>query len=145
LKSEASVGLDMAAEEQDTERTAVKTYVPAYQRDAWDDHAAKLDMSRSEFVRSMVQAGRKGFDPGGSDPETGLDEDTSQPPPEGTEAPDFETYVRESLRAGPRSWDELHAELTAEIEAELEDVLERLQEQNEVRYSGRDGGYVLAE
>lgn len=135
----------MAAEEQDIERTAVKTYVPAYQRDEWDDHATELDMSRSEFVRSMVQAGRKGFDPRGSAPETGLDDDTAMAPSDGTDSPDFEAFVRESLRAGPRSWDELHAELTTEIEADLEDALERLQERNDVRYSGRDGGYVLVE
>ena len=48
--------------EPDVERAVVKTYVPAYQKDAWVDHADRLDMSQSEFVRTMVQAGRSGFE-----------------------------------------------------------------------------------
>lgn len=40
------------------ESVAVKTTVPAYQRDEWDQHADELGMSRSEFLRCMVQAGR---------------------------------------------------------------------------------------
>jgi len=47
--------------EGDTERVTVRTYVPKYQRDEWDDHAEDLDMSRSEFIRTMVQAGRRTF------------------------------------------------------------------------------------
>ena len=135
----------MAAEEQETERTAVKTYVPAYQRDEWDDHAAELDMSRSEFVRSMVQAGRKGFDPRGSVDESGDGEDTPATPDSAAEGADIDAFVRESLRGGPRSWDELHDELTEEIEDDLEAALDRLQARDVVRYSGRDGGYRLAE
>jgi hypothetical protein len=42
----------------DTSRTVVQAYVPAYQRDNWDEHADQLGMSRSEFVKTMVQAGR---------------------------------------------------------------------------------------
>jgi hypothetical protein len=135
----------MAAEDQDTERTAVKTYVPTYQRDEWDEHAEKLDMSRSEFVRSMVQAGRKGFDPRGTVAETGDDADSSPHPGDAGGSGSIEGFVRESLRSGPRSWDELHAGLTEDIESDLESALERLQEQNEVKYSGKEGGYLLTE
>ena len=49
-------------EEVDTTRTSVKTFVPAYQKDEWKRHADELDMSQSEFVRTMVQAGRRDFD-----------------------------------------------------------------------------------
>jgi hypothetical protein len=48
----------MAAEE----RASVKTSVPQYQKDAWQAHADTLDMTQSEFVRTMVQAGRRGFE-----------------------------------------------------------------------------------
>lgn len=135
----------MAAEAQDTERTAVKTYVPAYQRDAWDEHAAELDMSRSEFVRSMVQAGRKGFNPRGNIAETGMDDDTASQSAGPSESHSLEEFIRESLGSGARSWDELHTELTEDIETDLEAALERLQEQNVIKYSGREGGYLLAE
>src|SRR6056297_3280818 len=45
------------------DRRSVKTYVPAEQKDRWREHADELGMSQSEFVRTMVQAGRRGFSP----------------------------------------------------------------------------------
>jgi hypothetical protein len=132
--------------EADTERTAVKTYVPAYQREEWDDHAEELDMSRSEFVRTMVQAGRRGFGAGEreSDAESGDgdrkgDRDGESSGADGT----LEAEVLEMLSEEPRDWDDLLAELTAEIESDLDETLQDLQEAGEVRYSGRDGGYIL--
>ena len=55
------------------ERTSVRTYVPEYQKEAWAAHADELDMSQSEFVRTMVQAGRSGFEP----PESAPDQDSA--------------------------------------------------------------------
>jgi len=43
------------------DRRSVKTYVPEDQKAIWQDHADDLGMSQSEFVRTMVQAGRRGF------------------------------------------------------------------------------------
>ena len=130
--------------EGDTERTVVKTYVPAYQRQEWDDHADELDMSRSEFVKTMVQAGRRGF---GSE-ETATETETESSPDREDESgsgtsENLEAEVLEMLSEGPRDWEELLAELTAEIEDDLDETLQSLQEAGEVRYSGRDGGYVL--
>jgi hypothetical protein len=128
-----------------TERTVVKTYVPAYQREAWDAHADELEMSRSEFVRSMVQAGRRGFersDPGGEDGETGSDAGSAEGESEET-GQSLETEVVGMLEEEPRDWEELLGELTADIEDRLEETLQRLQEADRVRYSGRDGGYIL--
>lgn len=121
---------NMGENDPDTSRTVVQTYVPAYQRDAWDEHAEQLDMSRSEFVKTMVQAGRRGF---GAD--TG---------PE-SESADLEERVQEELASGPLSWEELLAAVTGDIEAQLEETLERLQRADKVHYSGRQGGYVLAD
>ena len=124
---------DMVESEQNTDRTVVQTYVPAYQRQAWDDHADRLEMSRSEFVRTMVQAGRRGF---GADPEpdeTGTDNDDI----------DLDTQVRRALEEEPLSWEELLAAVTGDIETRLDDSLKRLQAADELRYSGRRGGYVL--
>lgn len=120
--------------ERDTSRAVVQTYVPAYQREEWDDHAEQLGMSRSEFVRTMVQAGRRGF---GAD--TGGEEQTGE---QSTDS--LDDQVREELStAGPLSWEELLAAVTGDIESRLDETLQRLQSGGKLQYSGRQGGYVL--
>ena len=125
----------MSDSEPDTSRALVQTYVPAYQREQWDEHAQRLEMSRSEFVRTMVQAGRRGFgaDADGHAEEGDVDDS----------AGDLEQRVREQLRDGACSWDELLSGLTDDIETRLEETLQRLQDDGTVRYSGPEGGYVL--
>lgn len=132
----------MPDQDDDTSRAVVKTHVPAYQKRIWVDHADELEMSQSEFLRTMVQAGRHGFDPtdgsGTRSPEsTGEPSDTV-----GELEPRIETILADS---GPLSWDELVAALTDDLEDRLEDTLQTLQEENRVRYSGRNGGYTLNE
>lgn len=135
----------MAAEERHTERTSVRTYVPAYQRDRWDDHAAALDMSRSEFVRTMVQAGRRGYDPRGSTDETEDDGTAEASGDQGQAASPLETEIVDQLAGECLSWDELFEAVTDDIEAQLEATLQELQAENRVQYSGPKGGYVLLE
>lgn len=130
----------MPVDSEDTSRTAVKTYVPVYQKEEWQEHADELDMSQSEFVRSMVQAGRRGF----------LDEESSEEssPEESPrdEATPLEQRVESALTTHEyHSWEELLAAITGDIEDRLEETLAELQEQNIVRYSGRNGGYTLVE
>jgi hypothetical protein len=129
-----------------TERTRVQTYVPAYQKDIWADHADDLGMTQSEFVRTMVQAGRRGFLGGSSGervaPEEPPGEASSGSDPEGERV---ETVVVEALADGPLDWDALVERLTADVEDRLDDVLASLQEENRLRYSGREGGYVLTD
>jgi len=142
--------------EADTERTAVKTYVPAYQKKVWREHADELGMSQSEFVRTMVQAGRKGFDAPSLSPDAdaadpdgdgeAADGDGSAGGGRGGPAPGFEARVVDALGAeGHLDWDALVAELSADLEDRLEAALESLQSANRVRYSGRHGGYTLVE
>ncbi|SDF31392.1 hypothetical protein SAMN04488067_103174 [Halorubrum xinjiangense] len=122
------------------DRQSVKTYVPTEQKDVWRDHADELDMSLSEFVRTMVQAGRRGFAPTDS---TGPEEPASETAdPRGH---DLEKGVRTALESGPCSWDELVEAVVGDVEDELEATLDDLQERNRIRYSGRDGGYVLTD
>ncbi|WP_423751480.1 DUF5805 domain-containing protein [Salinirarus marinus] len=119
----------------DTSRTAVKTYVPAYQKERWRDDAERLDMSQSEFVRTMVQAGRREFDV----PET-ADASSEQ----SDDGDVFERRVRAALsESDHRSWDELVDRLTGGIEDRLESTLQELQAVNDVQYSGRHDGYTL--
>lgn len=124
----------------DEERAVVKTYVPQYQKDEWTSHAADLNMSQSEFVRAMVQAGRRGFDAGVE--ETGPD----RPDPGGS---DLETAVLDALANGPRSWADLRSEtrdvFESWFEERLESTLADLQSAGRVRYSGPEGGYVRDE
>lgn len=138
--------LYMATEgDVDTERARVQTYIPNYQKDEWQSHADELDMSLSEFVRSMVQAGRRGF----------TAEDTGPEPAEHTEAGGgassdadpqgqrLEERVRSLLADGDSyEWDELVAVVTDDVEERLDDTLQELQARDEIRYSGRDGGYL---
>lgn len=122
------------SESADTSRTTVKTYVPAYQKAEWQSHADELGMSQSEFVRTMVQAGRRGFE---SRPE----EPTSPGSNPGGNA--LETRVLELLETDTYSWDELLAAVSDDVESRLDDALEGLQARNRIRYSGRHGGYTL--
>jgi hypothetical protein len=143
----------MSDSEVDTSRTTVRTYVPAYQRDEWDEHAEQLDMSRSEFVRAMVQAGRRGFGDEGdgtaqSAAERGRSEeggstDSADANPGGR--PMEERVVGVLSEDEFLSWDELLAALTEDMEERLESALQQLQGSNRVRYSGRNGGYTLDE
>ena len=134
----------------ETERTSVRTYVPAYQKEIWQTHADELGMSQSEYVRTMVQAGRSGFEP----PETAQTvEDGQGRAPEEPRSPDatpgvegLEDRVLKVLDDGGHyAWDALLAELTDDIEQRLEETLQELQSADRVRYSGRHGGYVLDE
>ena len=139
----------------DTSRTAVKTYVPAYQKEQWKEHADELDMTQSEFVRTMVQAGRRGFEPSEDDPASSMPSEGPDRPSDSNpaEADDdgatpgvgLEERVVDLLeREGCLAWDELVEELTDDIERRLDDAMQELQDENRVRYSGREGGYTLS-
>ena len=138
----------MSSDGDETERTVVKTYVPRYQKNIWTDHADELDMSQSEFVRTMVQAGRRGFDgeaserpdPQGSSP----DDDVSTGAHDGGDGLDDRVL---SVLDGEEylDWEALVEALTGDIESRLEDALQELQSRDDVRYSGRHGGYTRVE
>jgi len=145
----------MAESDVNTSRVSVRTYVPAYQRSEWDDHAEELGMSRSEFVRTMVQAGRRGFgdtgsaatapemassDPASEESRSGPSSDVD---PQGTNVEDRVVDVLQS--SNYLSWDELLGAVTDDIEAELEAALQELQSSGRVTYSGRNGGYTIDE
>ncbi|QDX41260.1 DUF5805 domain-containing protein [Salarchaeum sp. JOR-1] len=123
------------------ERTSVKTYVPRWQKEEWVSDAEELDMTQSEFVRAMVQAGRQNIqigageggsedlDPGGDGVETGLKED-----------------VRSCLESeGTLGWDELLAAVTDDVEDRVEEAIQSLEDEGAVRYRPREGGYTLVD
>lgn len=123
------------AEQRNSERTSVKTYVPKYQKEIWTEHADDLDMSQSEFVRAMVQAGRKKFEIQPSQDQSS----SSHPQGRGME----ERVLRVLDNSNTLSWEELLNEISDNFEEQLEEALNDLQEQNEIRYNGRKDGYTL--
>jgi len=129
-----------ASNDPDTSRAVVQTYVPEYQKAEWRHHADQLDMSQSEFVRTMVQAGRRGF---GGDESEAAETGSEAADPGGQ---DLETVILDALSgAAALDWDELLERVTADVERRLEDALESLQADNRVRYSGPEGGYTLVD
>lgn len=119
------------------DRVAVKTYVPAYQKKRWREHADQLGMSQSEFLRTMVQAGRRGFDLAEKSEEGASDGSN----PRGDV---LESRIHDLLESeGALDWDDLREELAVDLEDRMDEALSALQDRNEVRYSGRDGGYTL--
>ncbi|ELZ13543.1 hypothetical protein C479_01821 [Halovivax asiaticus JCM 14624] len=138
------------------DRVAVKTYVPRHQKQTWVAHAEELDMTQSEFVRTMVQAGRAEIDvPGGvsgeravsdgrSDASGRPDERSGNTSEDTTRAADFPGRIRTVLdRRGALEWDELVDALVDDVESELDEALQTLQANGEVVHSGRSGGYKL--
>jgi hypothetical protein len=109
------------------ENTAVKTYVPEWQKTEWEDHAERLDMSRSEFVRSMVQAGRRNIEV--SDDATLQDL--------------IQEAVEELLaEAGFATYEEIVEVLAADVEDAVVVAIEALEENDQIRYNPQRGGYI---
>ena len=115
----------------------MKTYVPAYQRETWRDHAEDLGMSLSEFLRTMTQAGRRGFVETGSETAGEPGDRDANPRGQG-----LEDLVLDTVDGGPASWEDLVDAATGDVEDRLDDALSRLQDEGRLRYSGREGGYV---
>ena len=129
----------MAADDQH-DRARVVTYVSTQQKTEWADHADELGMSQAEFVRTMVQAGRRDFT---LEPTNTADPDSTATDPGGS---DLETRVLTALESnGSLSWEQLVESLSTDFEARLDTCLETLQAENRIQYSGRNGGYTTVD
>ncbi len=121
--------------DRDSERTEVSTYVPRYQKEVWREHADDLGMSQSEFVRTMVQAGRRGFQVDNVEPSS---------PDTAPRGGGLESRVLAVLETeGTLSWDELVDAVSGDFEDRLEEALDTLQRENVIQYRGRRGGYTV--
>ncbi|WP_248515918.1 DUF5805 domain-containing protein [Salinarchaeum laminariae] len=130
--------------DQDTERTSVRTYVPAYQKDEWAEHAEELEMSLSEYVRTMVQAGKRGFE--------GVDESAAKPskeePGSGDATPGgdgLEDTVLQALQNGPLEFDELVDAVAEDVRRDVDAALNQLEERGLVEHDRLDGGYRVTD
>jgi hypothetical protein len=128
------------------DRVSVQTYVPATQRQTWRDEADEMDMSQAEYVRSMVQAGRRSFDLGDGEPvgvETGEGAGFPAANPGGSGLKDRVLEVLEMDEV--TDWEDIRAAVTDDIDDRLEETLAKLQGEDAIRYSGRRDGYVVVE
>ena len=130
----------MAEDPEGTETVQVKTRVPAHQRAAWRDAADDLGMSQSEFVRTMVQAGRSGFE-AADEPARASSTEEAPSPDADPRGDDLETRLHATLsEEGAVGWEALVEELVGDLEERLEQTI---QDADDIRYSGPEGGYVL--
>jgi hypothetical protein len=125
----------MPDSEDSTDRVGITTYIPESQKAQWEAHASEFNMSQSEFVRSMVQAGRRGFDKSGTD-STG----SSGSNPGGTMP---ERVLQALDTEGRLSWEELLEIVMGDVESRLEDAIVALQENDRIAHHPRDGTYSL--
>lgn len=132
------------SESATAERVRVGTYVPAWQRDAWAAHAEALGMTQSEFVRTMVQAGRQA-------PDIGLESEQTpsspvQRPSDSLESGGEALAARvEQLieREGVLDYAGLLDAFTGGFEDRLTAAISELQSANRIEHDGRAGGYVV--
>ena len=97
------------AADGETNRTSVVTYVSPEQKTEWKTHAEDLGMSQAEFIRTMVQAGRRDFT---------LESNTLVEPASDTTDPrgeDLERRVLDALESNTCSWDELAETLADDV------------------------------
>lgn len=143
---EDSVARGMSSE---GERVRVQTYVTADQLESWREEADELDMGDAEYVRSMVQAGRRSFslytdDDGVNSEGSNVAKGGSPDVTPGGDA--LEVRVLEVLHEEEfADWDELVAGVTDDIEERLDETLEELQAADRIRYSGRQDGYTVVD
>lgn len=121
----------------DRARAVVKTTVSPAMKAEWKAHAAELDMTQSEFVEAMVQAGRRKLTP---------DPMKAQQSAAGDVTPGVsvcETLLLERLEATEFvSRDDLNQRVAEHFHAWLKTAIKRLQFQGRVRFSGVRDGYA---
>ena len=132
------------------ETKPVTTRVPAAQKRRWAADADALDMSQSEFVRTMVQAGRRelGLATDAAAARRPAANDSGEPDSDGSNpgGDALEDRVLDVLaEEGVCSWDDLLDAVVGDLETQLDETMERLLEEGTVTYSGREGGYVRRE
>lgn len=102
----------------------IKLSVPEHLCEKWDEDADKYADSRSEFIRMMVEAGRKKF--------KAIEE-------EADESNSLGETVLEIVESNEGAAPE---EILDELEQEMMTELERLDNSGEINYSPKEGGYI---
>jgi hypothetical protein len=130
----------------ENDRVSVQTYVPAAQRRMWRGEADEMDMSQAEYVRSMVQAGRRSFDLGDGESAGGGTVEEPGSPDGNPGVSGLKDRILDVVEPqGVADWEEIRAAVTDDIDERLEEALSELQGEDAIRYSGRRDGYVVVE
>lgn len=103
----------------------IKLSVPEHLCEKWDEEVDKYADSRSEFIRMMVEAGRKEFHA----IESEVDESS-----------DLKQTVLEIVASQDGASTE---EILDELEDDILEELETLDEEGEIKYSPHKGGYII--
>lgn len=119
------------------ESVAITTYIPEHQKGIWETHADELEMSLSEFVRSMVQAGRRGF----RETEPHSTQSAAENPGENME----QTVLQALDEKDALAWEDLVDFVQGDLESTLEEAVISLQEADEITHRPRDGTYTRTE
>jgi hypothetical protein len=114
-----------------SENKEVKTRIPPEQVEIWTEEADEMNVPRSEYIRYMVQAGRRQFaftEAAASD----------------TDGTDINRRVVAALQEHNKlSWEELTNEVIGDLEDEIEDAVEELEDVGDVRTSLRNDSITL--
>jgi len=119
-----------------SETRTVRLKVPKSQLELWDEDADEFDMPRTEFIRQMVQAGRREFGLQDNAPES--TEPSSSLNPSAETPDDLESRVETQLDETPTPFDEIVGAITGDIEREVGNIL---QDASYASYDPVDGGY----
>ncbi len=123
------------------EKVTVKTYVPESQKAIWVEQAEKLDMSQAEFIRCMVQAGRRTFENGGEPASETVTAEINESKSAHTQHP---ADLAETVLAIVREYGPVgKEEILAHFEDSIADILGELLEQEEISWDPHGDGYVL--
>lgn len=112
-------------------RKRVRTSAPESQIGTWEAEAEAMNVTRAEYIRLMIQAGRRQF------PACETDNDES-------EGIQVEMRVLDALEEnGELTWGELVEEAVGDVEDKVEDAIEELEEQGRVSVSLRENTVSL--
>ncbi|QLD84365.1 hypothetical protein HWV23_01120 [Natronomonas halophila] len=130
----------------DGERVSVQTYVSSSQRELWREEADDLDMSQAEYVRTMIQAGRRSFsldtaDSLNTEPRNADEPSSSNATPGVDGLKDRILDVLDSEEFA--DWDTLLAGVTDDIEERLEEAIQELDAEGRIKHSPRRGYTVV--
>lgn len=113
-------------------RKRVRTSAPEDQIEIWEKEADEMNVTRAEYMRTMIQAGRRNF--GLAEPQ-----DTAE-----SDGIDVEERVIEALEQhGELSWDELLEIAVGDVEEEVESTINTLEENDRVQVSLRNNSVSL--
>lgn len=113
------------------EKKRVKTSAPVEQVEIWEEEAEKMNVTRAEYIRLMMQAGRRQFPicENGDGDGGGID---------------IGEQVMTALREHETlQWDELVQEAVGDIEEQVEDVIRDLEDDGKVEVSLADNSVSL--